>query len=250
MGWYGNYLFRRGIQLSIFDTIPVNHPVTLTIPSAILVDLNKVQYPSLVDVLVVYNDEPLATQVLEVGSDIQIQFNTHEELTVNSTGQYYLYYGDKNIEEGPVQPDLNFWPITIPSSSNTVTYRHPGIDWSNSETTTTGAKVTFVFSGIAVRTLAESGINDGITNFQVDNETTTNIDLYTNKITSFIPVGEFINLSPNYHTLRLINTGQRNSAARNTKLAISGFQYLGVVIATDLGEEITSLNWGTNTGGS
>ncbi len=251
MWWNDSYLFRRNITLSVIDAIPAGHPVTISFPTAILYTLNKVR-EDLQDIVVINDSTPIPSNVSFVGTNIQVEFNLSTTITSGTNNDYDIYYGNKNLIDTPTLASYspNPWPLSVNAIEGIITYRRPDQDWSNGETTVTGAKATFSFTGSAVRLNADTGLDAGIVSVQLDNNPSLNIDLYANTTDTSIAVQTYTNLTPSIHTLRIVNTGQANKASSSTKLSINSIDYLGYITAADNGEEIGTLNWTTNIGGA
>lgn len=259
--WNNNYLFRRNLNLSILDPIPANHPVELNLSSNLLPGyLNKVR-SDLQDISIIYTYNnvatpiqfPLLTQCILIDDKIQIKFNTFEQLDTSNNTNYTLYYGFQNVptHATPNFTDFDDWPISLPSVSPKVTYRLPNEEWHNGISTKVGAKATFVFSGTAVKLTAETGMSNGIAAIQIDDNPIVYVDFYRNGQTELSSFSPFTNLTSDYHTLRIVNTGNKNGSSSDSIIAIDSFQYMGYVLVQDLGEEVNSLlKWSVSTGGN
>ena len=260
--WNTCYLFRRNITLDIIDDIPLNHPVTITLDAALLIDsLNKIR-SDFQDIAVVYTDEsvypviqyPIPSSSSRNGNDLNIIFNTQTPITASNNGNYTIYYGNPLLAGLPSLDIFIFnpWPLSASYASSEIAYTSPNIQWIDGTSTLANAKATFSFTGTAVRLVSAFGINAGIASIQLDNQTPVDVDFYLNGPTTITSNDSdtFTNLIPGEHTVRVINTGNRNAGSSGTEISISRFEYLGYISFNDLGEETNPiLQWTTNTGG-
>lgn len=254
--WNNNYLFRRAIQLSILDAIPVNHPVSFQISNSILLGLNKVRNDYKDLVVVYYNTltnvwTPLSTESSNNNGIITIQFNTYAPVVATSISQYYLYYGNKLLTSAPSLPTFSFnqWPLNVNVDSNKITYQRPGEDWIDAQTGVIGAKAVFTFSGAAVQLIAMTGREYGAVSVQLDSNSQEMITCYRNGQAQPSIIYSSTTLAPGYHNLRMTNTALYNMTSDSNIFAINTINYLGYISASDMGEEIVSLNWSASTGG-
>ncbi|MFD5087411.1 glycoside hydrolase family 2 TIM barrel-domain containing protein [Kitasatospora sp. NPDC058406] len=122
----------------------------------------------------------------------------------------------------------------------------------------TGATAATTFWGTGVRIIAPKGLNEGIAEISVDNETPTRVDLYAGSKQFQQSVFERTGLTEGEHTVSVRVTGQKNASATDTFVCLDAFEVLtadpfafyapGVNMITSARINYPDLDWGNAEG--
>lgn len=261
--WSQNYTYRRNILIEATPAgLEENHPLT-TYLSSKLITQGKVQRDgSDIEVLRLASFVPERWEVLnsyvEVrDQDIKIVWANGYEIPPGEivTGVYYIYYGNHTLDGAPEPFDTPYvpsdWPLEIAYSHESIDYTRPGEHWIDNVATEYQAKATFNFYGDRVRILADTGLDWGIAEVQIDDGPWERADLFSNPPTSNAVVFSKENLSKATHTLRYRLSGDRNASASDIKINLTKIQFAKWGVGVDMGEEADeTLLWSSAIGGT
>jgi subtilisin family serine protease len=90
----------------------------------------------------------------------------------------------------------------------------------------TSATVEYTFTGTGFRWIALKYSSYGIVDVYLDGQKVKTVDLYSNTVSFQQVVYENLNLSNSIHTVKLINTGTKNSLGTNTFINIDAFEII------------------------
>lgn len=262
MTWWNNkYLLRRKviIQADSGDLVPIQD-ITLSLDIQQFIDMNKtlIDYQ---DVEVLFQpDENLATPpatptYIVLSRDVEIDsitFPLVESIEKNETssGEYWIYYGNTDLENAPTRPAFiaNPWPVAVPYSDNRIAYTRPSEHWINGRSSTQNAKATFNFTGSNVRLISQYGPNQGKLNIVIDDNIIQTVDLFSpTTITSTAYTAQ--GLSDDLHKVQVFVTNEKSPQSAGVEINIVRFEYAESYIVSDGGEEYFAIDWVAYSGG-
>lgn len=288
--WWNHYWpYRRRIKI---EAPPVGlekgHPIVVYVPRVIATQ-GKVR-SDLADVEVVYLVSNLPERWKVIPSTVEametayrVRFDLvepiHDPATPNSDplvseGDYFIYYGNKDLRQPPLVAAYAYddYPIESAWNEGGFTFTNIETDWNDNVSTVLGARANFTFYGDQIKLYATTGKRWGralvtITNTsseqstikgtsQIDQATPSDyfsyvIDLQTADVDTEELVLTVTGLPDKIHHLRIEDIGTTNPNIADYRINFTKVQYKKHGVGEDLYEEADStMNWSAGYGGS
>lgn len=250
--WDHDYMYRRKLEFTTYPTgLPEDHPVTAYIPRNIYYQ-GKVRQ-DYEDLEVVYLETVVPENWIIVGRNVieeeyKLKIETYLPVDIDGNtldvSRLFVYYGNPRLTDAISRPSytLDEWPLTATYESKYVTYTR---EWVDGVSDTPREKAVFVFYGPHARVKCMVGPEEGIVEFQVDNDPWVSVDLYDHVTASEQIVFTTEELDAGRHQLRVRVTGQKNPTSTSTRVRIREFNYRNHSTWVDIKEEHDeTLLWG------
>ncbi|AYC36221.1 RICIN domain-containing protein [Streptomyces griseorubiginosus] len=177
---------------------------------------------------------PAGTTTFAAGPTMTSASGTATSIRVPQTaGDYRLYVVDAQGNASPASKALvrQRWNHVDDKAAG-VTYSGTWSNWNDTKdmngsekfTNTAGNYAEFAFTGTGVRYLSMTQPNMGKVDVYLDGTLAqAGIDAYAATVTKQVPLFERTNLAAGPHTIKVVCTGTKNSAASNTVCALDAF---------------------------
>lgn len=170
----------------------------------------------------------------------------HAPEYIESDGEWYVTTcGWKNLSSHEVakrgaaiaklQWSIPTQTIKVDDRASQVSYSTGCGDWSSGDygyyedtisfTNDTGAYCEFIFTGTSIQWLGITNIDLGIAEVYIDGELQTTVDCYSASGESGKILFNKDGLSSGEHTIKIVQTDQKNESATNYRVVIDGFIY-------------------------
>ncbi|MGW3119597.1 RICIN domain-containing protein [Streptomyces sp. NPDC001107] len=177
---------------------------------------------------------PAGTTTFAAGPTMTSASGTATSIRVPQTaGDYRLYVVDAQGNASPASKALvrQRWSHVDDKAAG-VTYSGTWSNWNDTKdmngsekfTSTAGNYAEFSFTGTGVRYLSMTQPNMGKVDVYIDGTLTqAGIDAYAPTVTKQVPLFEKTNLAAGPHTIKVVCTGTKNTAASSTVCALDAF---------------------------
>lgn len=269
MWWLDEYIYRRELSLRApeHESVPSFHPVEVHL-DWVLFDNGKLR-TDFADVEVVFHSDDESThlyrEVEALESGLVVRFQLVAGLTEGtiSDGEYYVYYGNLDVENVPNRPDYvtigvtddeekplrGAWPISLTHNDSLIAYTRPGEHWREGVSSHPLARATTQIYCNKFRIMSEVGLEYGMMEVQVDGGAWEEVNLYR-RTPGIIAVYELDGLDPNeLHEIRIRVMGQMSPQSLDSKVNVKSIEYSKPVISSDVGEQVNDLMWSSSLGG-
>lgn len=259
--WNDEYLFRRKVIIDPYvGDIPSGQDIKILLPITQFIGLNKtrVDYE---DIEVLYQPgenlaTPPATPVYQLLSrevdPFSVTFPLVEIIEEDyiSDGEYWIYYGNSDLDNAPSRPTFNsnIWPIQVLYTDNRITYTRPNEHWINGESNVRNAKATFNFAGKNIRLISLAGPNRGKANIYIDDVLMETVDMWASEEQAIIAYSNE-DLADTEHTIQIIVAYEKEPKSTEYLVSILYFEYAESYISIDGGEQFYAGEWVTYSGG-